>query len=385
MNNFELHLILDYLVSHFVQEYYKLLGVMDISEGEDLLYQHISIVIKLLNGLIDKKNITQPHILRRLDYLFERLSDFLGRELENWWSNDGSSENQIQLESMSRLIASTAQKTYEEPVNFQRMQYAQTKNNSNSATSNTESETLHAPGNYKIPENGREENVKAAKKVTESQSYGAALTEPLIRSTETTKDQENVTQEINQQKTANSVVSIDARKTIVEKPRTDVGRYVKETVTTSYVCKICNVNIFDSVKSHVSESNHHKNMRDKRGIDVVGTENTDSICQKTVNKFDCTLCSITTTSTVNMKEHIRSECHQGNLLKDIFDSNIKITKEELYSSELCSATMYVLTSNEILHYSHSKSVICMKNIGTAPKYCTPILIQFFYQITSATV
>ncbi|KAJ9580093.1 hypothetical protein L9F63_004235 [Diploptera punctata] len=64
---------------------------MDKSEAQ--LFQHISIVIKLLNCFSHKRNITSSDVLHRLDYLYERLSDFLGRELNEWWLNNDQEDS----------------------------------------------------------------------------------------------------------------------------------------------------------------------------------------------------------------------------------------------------------------------------------------------------
>ena len=98
---------------------FRLLVVMDMSE--DLLFQHISIVLKLLNSFTDKNNLTSPHILRRLDYLYERLSDFLGRDLDNdWWSDNSQVESQLTyFKSPKHLIARTPSSSRAESIDFQ--------------------------------------------------------------------------------------------------------------------------------------------------------------------------------------------------------------------------------------------------------------------------
>ena len=41
--------------------------------SENMLFDHITVVINLLHTFSDIGNITKPHLIRRLDYLYERL------------------------------------------------------------------------------------------------------------------------------------------------------------------------------------------------------------------------------------------------------------------------------------------------------------------------
>jgi hypothetical protein len=53
------------------------------NKSEASLLEHVHAVVSLLNTFIVKDNISSQHVLQRLDYLYNRLSDFLGRELCN--------------------------------------------------------------------------------------------------------------------------------------------------------------------------------------------------------------------------------------------------------------------------------------------------------------
>ena len=308
---------------------------MNTTEGEykqRLLFQHITIMLKSLHNFSDKGNITKSDVLRGLDYLYERLSDFLGRELEAWWSENTPAQNQLRNHYQKTTSPEHTNRT--QPSSSVTAAFINPDIAESIGISDVESGNLQPTGTLKISKYISTSNVKE-KAVSykfshisnvETAKYthleNGSITEIATSSyaTESTKSEEFLSsvndQKIEKQETIKPTISLSSKNYVVEKLRLDLGEHVKERVTISYECKICEVKISSSVGSHISGDTHHINMRKKGSNGVLEIESMESVCEDIVTEYVCLLCLFTVPNPSNMEAHF----HHGygsNLYHDV--------------------------------------------------------------------
>ncbi|XP_069681955.1 uncharacterized protein [Periplaneta americana] len=286
---------------------------------ETLLLEHVDTVVKLLNSFAMRNNIKSQDVLRRLEYLYDRLTDFLDRE----------SSDDLGRDSMSLESSSTSQESSPWQTNFddQSVEAVATKKKSTESPANCVETTGGIRYNCDVCKTpvvsyNMDPDLSVALHLQEDAHRKAMLLlerkamkeEPSLVSVQGVSN----TREVNSED--NAVMNKAAEMSLGEESNQNGNWNYILVIDNRYHCRLCNVamNGAESVENHIKESSHNKMtaVQTKSSQEIVSIEGV----------YKCTLCNVLLGSSSNAFQHKLGKAH----LHKLANKSQELSKEDKF-------------------------------------------------------